>query len=378
MKYFIVGAGIYGSVLARSLAEKYDNEVIVIDKRDTVGGNCISFFDDRTGIECHKYGSHIFHTSNETVWNFVNKFTKFTNYVHRVFTKHKNIIYSLPINLGTINQFFNKSFSPMEAREFITREISKDVVKSPSNLEEKAISLIGKQLYTAFIKGYTTKQWGRAPKDLSADIITRLPVRFTYNSNYFENAWQGLPAMGYKHFFDNLLDHPKISLLLNTPFQSIRNNIPKDCTVIYTGNLDELFDYKYGELEWRSLRFEWEHIDIKDFQGTPVMNYADTDEQFTRIHEFKHFHPERKSIFTSDKTIICYEFPQDYNIGKERYYPINTDRNNILQKKYEKELSSLGHYIPGGRLGAYKYWDMDKAVEAALSVADTLCKTSSI
>lgn len=364
--YFIIGSGIWGSVLAERIASVIQQPVIIIDKRDHIGGNCYSSLDEKVGIECHRYGSHIFHTSLPQVWEYLSQFCEFTSYRHKVLITHGSKVYAMPINLFTINAFYGKNFTPTEAEAFLAAEIARDHIANPANLEEKAISLIGRPLYEAFIRNYTRKQWGREPKDLPAAIINRLPFRTCYNMDYFTDMWQGVPKDGYFNLFKNMLTHPNITVRLNCDYADIKREIPSDAIVIYTGMPDQLFDYKYGELEWRSLRFEWETVPTRDFQGTTVMNYADLDVPFTRIHEFKHYHPERIGPFGSEKTVICREYPATYHKGDEAYYPVNDERNNALYAMYAKEADKTPGLILGGRLGAYRYWDMDKAVADAL------------
>ena len=345
--------------------------VTIIDKRDHIGGNCHSSLDGETGIECHRYGSHIFHTSLPQVWEYINKFGEFTSYQHKVFITYQGKAYTMPINLSTINAFYDKNFRPAEAAAFLEAEIARDHIAEPKNLEEKAISLIGRPLYEAFIKGYTHKQWEHDPRELPASIISRLPFRTTYNANYFNDTWQGVPKDGYFSIFKRMLDNPLITVKLNCEYESIKSQIPADCTVIYTGMPDQLFQYKYGELEWRSLRFEWETLPVQDYQGTTVMNYADVEVPFTRLHEFKHYHPERKEPFALNKTVICREYSKTYKKGDEAYYPVNNTRNTEMYAKYAEEAAKTPNLIRGGRLGAYRYWDMDKAIADALHVFET-------
>lgn len=366
MIFFIIGAGFFGATIANLVAENLNFQVIVIEKRPHIGGNCHSSIDETTGIECHCYGSHIFHTSNREVWEYLSRFSEFTSYRHKVLTKHDGKVYSMPINLFTINELYGKCLSPAEAERFLADEVAREYVANPANLEEKAISLIGRSLYEAFIKNYTRKQWDRDPRDLPADIINRLPVRTTYNTDYFGDTWQGVPKDGYCALFRKLLSHPNITVRLNCDYETIRREIPSDATVIYTGMPDQLFEYKYGELEWRSLRFEWETVNTRDYQGTPVMNYADSEVLFTRIHEFKHYHPERQGPFNLSKTVICREYPAQFRKGGEAYYPVNDERNTTLYARYAAEAAKNPQLILGGRLGSYRYWDMDKAVADAL------------
>ena len=371
MQYFIVGAGLWGAVLAERIANVMKFPVVVLEQRDHIGGNCYSSLDEETGIECHRYGSHIFHTSLKEVWEYINNFGSFTSYQHKVLITHKDRVYSMPVNLSTINAYYNKNMRPSEAAAFLQAEIQRDFIQDPKNLEEKAISLIGRPLYEAFIRGYTQKQWEHDPKELPAYIISRLPFRTTYNANYFNDTWQGVPKDGYFTLFKRLLDNPLITVQLNTSYESMRSQIPADSTVIYTGMPDKLFGYKYGELEWRSLRFEWETHPVQDYQGTTVMNYADTDVPYTRVHEFKHYHPERTTPFMLDKTVICKEFSKTYQKGDTPFYPVNSSRNNEMYSKYVSEAQATPNLILGGRLGCYRYWDMDKAIADALNVFET-------
>lgn len=366
--YVIVGAGLFGAVMAERIATQLKQKVLVIDRREHIGGNAYAYIDKETGIEVHKYGSHIFHTSSENVWNYIKKFTEFNEYRHTVYSNYKNQIYSLPINLHTINHFFKKDFSPNEARNIIDKEIEESGIKNPKNFEEKAISLIGKSLYEAFIKGYTKKQWSIDPKDLDPEIIVRLPVRFNYNNNYFFDKHQGIPKDGYERMFQNILNNKNIDVLLNTDFKKIKDEINENCKVIYTGPIDELCDYEIGPLPWKSLRFELERKEVEDFQGTSVINYAEENIPYTRIHEFKHYHPEWKG---NNSTIICKEYSVDYQVGENPYYPINNDENKAKYKKYlEIAKQKYPNFTFGGRLGCYRYWDMDKVILNALEFYD--------
>ncbi|MBF0312034.1 MAG: UDP-galactopyranose mutase [Oligoflexia bacterium] len=379
LKYIIVGAGLWGSVLAERIATILGQKVVVIDKRDHIGGNSFSKINDETGIEFHCYGTHIFHTKIEKVWDYFNQFTDFTNYQHKVLTQYKNCIYSMPINLATINQYYGLNLHPFEVENFITRENSTSQVKNPANLEEKAISLIGAPLYEAFIKGYTQKQWEIDPKLLPADIITRLPVRYNYNANYFNDPYQGLPRNGYGNFFKKILSHPNISVHLNVDYFQIRNLIPADCKVIYTGPIDRLLDFKYGPLDWRSVRFEKEVVDVVDYQGTSVLNFADLEIPFTRVHEFKHLHLERNYLETNiyPKTLLFKEYSKKYSphYDPDPYYPINDKANNEKHQLYLKEITNtLPAFLIGGRIGQYCYWDMDRAVENALDTFENIFK----
>ncbi|MGD9580304.1 MAG: UDP-galactopyranose mutase [Vampirovibrionia bacterium] len=372
-KYLIVGAGFFGAVIAERIANDLNEKVIVIDKRSHIGGNSYTEVDSDSGIEVHKYGSHIFHTSDKAVWNYINKFCSFNNYRHKVLTEYKNAIYQMPINLNTINSFYGVNLKPYEVEGFLKKEIAKELIVNPSNLEEKAISLIGRPLYEAFIKGYTKKQWNLDPKDLPESIITRLPVRYDHNYFYFSDEWEGIPKEGYTHIFKALLDNKNIDLKLDTDYFDIKDLINKDCLLIYTGAIDQLFDYKYGQLGWRTLRFETEVINVKDFQGTTVVNYADAKVPYTRIHEFRHFHDERN--YPDDKTVIYKEFSLNLNNDfSEPFYPINTKKDKDILDQYLNEVKKHPDIILGGRLGTYKYLNMDTVIAEALTTYEEKIK----
>jgi UDP-galactopyranose mutase len=362
--YLIVGAGFFGSVIAERIANDLNKRVLVIDRRDHIGGNCYSSEDQSTGIEYHVYGTHIFHTSDREVWTYIMQFTEFNGYHHQVLTKYQNKVYQMPINLETINAFYDKDFKPQEAKEFIDREVKKENIEHPQNLEEKAISLIGRPLYEAFIKGYTIKQWEKDPKELSASIINRLPIRFDYCEDYFQNCrWQGIPIGGYTKIFERLLSSPNIEIELNCDYMEHKNEFEVKEKVIFTGRLDQFFNFRYGVLDWRSVDFRREVIDYEDFQGTSVMNYAELSVPYTRIHEPKHLHPERD--YQVSKTVIFYETSRMSEINNS-YYPVSNDRNRDLSARYIEEAKKNEKVIFGGRLGEYAYYDMDKTVLSAL------------
>jgi UDP-galactopyranose mutase len=369
----VVGSGFFGLTIAERCARELGLKVLVLDRRNHLGGNAYSEFDAETGIEVHRYGAHLFHTSNERVWEYVNRFTSFTSYEHRVYSTFKGEVYPLPINLGTINQFFRASHGPDAARALVAELAGEIDTSSASNLEEKAISLIGRPLYEAFIKDYTAKQWQTDPRDLPAEVITRLPVRYTYDNRYFSDTHEGLPTDGYTAWLERKADHPNITIQLETDFfdttqplhqKAVIGQVP----VVYTGPVDEYFGHVEGSLGWRTLDFETEVLPTGDFQGTPVMNYAGADVPYTRIHEFKHFHPERES--PKDKTVIMREFSRAATGSDEPYYPINAaeDRERLL--KYRDLARGERDVIFGGRLGTYKYLDMHMAIGAALSTVD--------
>ena len=370
--YLVVGCGFYGSVIAERIATCLNKRVLIIDVRSHIGGNSYSYTDSDTGIEVHKYGSHIFHTSNSKVWNYITGFEKFNSYQHKVYTNYLGKIYSMPINLHTINQFYKKSFSPQKAKELLSKSIN--INSDINNLEDKAISLIGNDLYNAFIKGYTTKQWGKKPSDLPSDIITRLPVRFDYNNRYFSDLYEGQPLGGYGVLFNKILTHPNILVSLGIDYFNIRKLVPKSCKIIYTGPIDRFFDYQYGVLGWRSSNFEWETLPVNDFQGTSVMNYSDESVPYTRIHEFKHYHPERS--YLENSTIICKEFSKISGKDEDPYYPINTLNDKAIMRSYKELCKNRRDVLFGGRLGNYVYIDMHQAIAMALNDFDSLVKNN--
>lgn len=361
----IVGAGFYGAVIAERIANDLKKPVTIIDKRSHIGGNSYSYTDEKTNIEVHKYGSHLFHTSDEQVWEYLNRFTSFNSYQHRVYTQYKGKVYTMPINLDTINSFYEKNLSPDEAYRFVQGEIEKNKKENPENLEEKAVSLIGKPLYEAFIYGYTKKQWETDPKNLPANIITRLPVRFNYNNRYFKDKYEGLPVNGYGKVFEKMLDNDLITVKLDTDFFDIKEKLRSGTFVIYSGPIDRYFDYKHGVLGWRTIDFDQERVSVNDYQGTSVMNYAEADVKFTRIHEFKHYHPEREQ--SRNETIIFKEFSRTAGKQDDPYYPINTVEDKEMYLKYLEESKKESNIIFGGRLGTYKYLDMHQVISTALS-----------
>jgi UDP-galactopyranose mutase len=362
-EYLVVGAGLFGSVMAERLANDAGARVLVIDKRGHIGGNCHSQRDPDTGIEFHTYGTHIFHTSSREVWEYVGRFTEFNGYHHQVLATHRGTVYQLPVNLATINAFYGLQLNPAEARAFLSKEIEKEEVASPRNLEEKAVSLIGRPLYEAFIRGYTVKQWGRDPRELPPDIFSRLPVRYNYDSNYFVGGrWQGIPLEGYTRMFERLLDSPRIDVRLDCDYFRNRDEFGNVRRTIYSGPLDRFFDFIHGRLEWRSNGYRLDTVPVEDFQGTSVMNYVDAEIAFTRIHEPRHLHPER--CYRQDCSLLFYETPMEGN--DEPYYPVNTPDSHRIFEKYLALAGAEKNVIIGGRLGSYRYLDMDETILAAL------------
>ncbi|UTW62360.1 UDP-galactopyranose mutase [bacterium SCSIO 12741] len=370
--YLVVGAGFFGSVIAERIANDLNRPVTVIDKRPHIGGNCYSKIDEQTGIEVHEYGTHIFHTDNEKVWNYIQGFTGFNSYRHQVLTTFQDRVYQMPINLETINSFYNVNLKPFEVDDFLAQEIAKEPIDNPTNFEEMALSMIGRPLYEAFIKGYTLKQWQKHPKDLPASILKRLPFRRNYDESYFHSTWQGIPTDGYTAIFEKMLNHPNIDLQLNTDFFDIRDQIGEHTLIIYSGPIDRFFDYRYGKLDWRSLRFESEVVKVQDYQGTSVMNYAEESVPYTRIHEPKHLHTERP-VYQNEESLIIREYSL-MDDGSAPYYPINDERNQKLILQYREEVNKLNKVLISGRLGDYKYYDMHQTIAAALETYEQKIK----
>jgi UDP-galactopyranose mutase len=364
----IVGAGFYGATLAERIAS-IGRRVVVVDRRDHVGGNAFTYDDAATGIEVHKYGAHLFHTPNEIVWNYLRRFTGFSDYRHRGFSVHGGQIYPLPINLATICQFFGRRFTPDEARALIAIQ-SREVVGAPENLEDKAISLIGRPLYEAFVEGYTAKQWQTDPRELPPEIISRLPVRYTFADGYFDDRFQGQPLGGYTAIFERMLQSPLIETKLGIDFFDLRQHLPAAMPIVFTGPVDRYFDYSEGVLGWRTVDFEYETVETGDFQGTSVINYADRDAAFTRILEFRHFNPERS--YQKDRTIIAREYARFAGRTDEPYYPIGSSRDKTIHARYRARAAAEPNVYFGGRLGTYKYLDMHQAIAAGLKAFETV------
>jgi UDP-galactopyranose mutase len=367
----VVGSGFFGLTVAERAASELDNRVHVLERRAHIGGNAYSEAEPETGIEVHRYGAHLFHTSNQRVWEYVNRFTSFTGYQHRVFARVGEQVYAFPLNLGLINQFFGRSHTPDEARALIAEQAGEIDTKDAANLEEKAVSLIGRPLYEAFVKGYTAKQWQTDPTELDASIITRLPVRYTFDNRYFNDTFEGLPVDGYTAWLEKMADHPNIDVRLDVDYFAVRDAIPAGTPTVYTGPLDRYFDFAEGALSWRTLDFEMEVVPTGDFQGAPVVNYNDVEVPYTRILEFRHFHPERE--YPTDKTVIVREFSRFAEPGDEPYYPVGTADDRAKLKRY-RELARKeavnANVVFGGRLGTYKYLDMHMAIGSALTMFD--------
>jgi UDP-galactopyranose mutase len=363
----VVGSGFFGLTIAERCATELGLKVRVLERRDHLGGNAYSEREPSTGIEIHRYGAHLFHTSNRRVWDYANRFTSFTDYQHRVFSVHSGQVYPLPINLGTICAFFGKAMSPAEARALIREQAAELPSGEAGNLEEKAISLVGRPLYDAFVRGYTAKQWQTDPRELPAEIITRLPVRYTFDNRYFSDTYEGLPVDGYTAWLQNMAAHPNIEVELGVDFLDVRDDVVGAVPVVYTGALDAYFDHVEGDLGWRTLDFELEVCGTGDYQGTPVMNYADADVPYTRIHEFRHFHPERPE-YPDDRTVIMREYSRFAERDDEPYYPVDTAADRERVRKYRALAALERDVLFGGRLGSYKYLDMHMAIASALTM----------
>ena len=372
----VVGSGFFGLTIAERVATQLGKRVLVVEKRGHIGGNAYSEAEPQTGIEIHRYGAHLFHTSNTRVWDYARQFTEFTDYQHRVFAMHGGQAYQFPMGLGLVAQFFGRYYSPDAARALIAEQAAEIDTADAQNLEEKAISLIGRPLYEAFVRGYTSKQWQTDPKELPASIINRLPVRYTFDNRYFNDAYEGLPVDGYTAWLTKMAADDRIEVRLNTDWFDVRDELRADspsAPVIYTGPLDRYFNYVDGRLGWRTLDFELEVLQCADFQGTPVMNYNDQDVPFTRIHEFRHFHPERD--YPHDKTVIMREYSRFADDEDEPYYPINTDADRAVLTAYRHRAraeTSAANVLFGGRLGTYQYLDMHMAIASALNMFDNI------
>ena len=357
--YLIVGAGLYGAVFACE-AKKRGKTCLVIEKRDHIGGNI--YCEDIEGIHVHKYGAHIFHTSNKETWEYVNQFAEFNNYINTPIARYKDEIYNMPFNMNTFSKMWNIA-TPDEAKAEIEKQ-RQEITGDPQNLEEQAISLVGRDIYEKLVKGYTEKQWGRDCKELPAFIIKRLPVRFTYNNNYFRDRFQGIPMGGYTAMVEKMLSGIEVRTGVDYLEEKDKwNETAKK--VIYTGPIDAYFAYQYGPLEYRSVRFETEVLDMENYQGNAVVNYTEREIPYTRIIEHKHFEFGEQS-----KTVISREYPSEWQPGDEPYYPINNEKNNTLYEKYKELSIEQEKVIFGGRLGEYKYYDMDAVIGAALERAE--------
>ena len=358
--YLVVGAGLYGAVFAYE-AKKRGKEVLVIDRRDHKGGNI--YCEDVNGINVHKYGAHIFHTSNKKVWEYVNQFAEFNRYTNSPVANYKGELYNLPFNMNTFNKMWGV-ITPQEAAAKIEEQRKEAGITEPKNLEEQALSLVGKDIYEKLIKGYTQKQWGRKCTELPSFIIKRLPVRLTFDNNYFNDLYQGIPMGGYNVIIDKMLDG--IEVELGTDYLANKDKYENIADkIIFTGPIDEFYDYCFGPLEYRSVRFETEELPVENYQGNAVINYTDEETPYTRIIEHKHF-----EFGTQPTTVISKEYSAEWKVGDEPYYPVNNDKNAALYQKYLDKSKEENKVIFGGRLGEYKYYDMDKVIESALNFVE--------
>lgn len=356
--YLVVGAGLYGAVFAHE-AKKKGKRCLVIDKRDHIAGNI--YCEEIEGINVHKYGAHIFHTSNKRIWEYINQFAEFNNYINSPVAVYKDELYNLPFNMNTFSKMWNIR-TPQEAKAKIAEQVAETGITEPKNLEEQGLSLVGKDVFEKLVKGYTEKQWGRDCKDLPAFIIKRLPVRFTYDNNYFNDRYQGIPIGGYTKIVEKMLDG--IEVKTNTDYFAFIKEQPDIAEkIVFTGMIDEYFGYQFGALEYRSVRFETEVLDTDNYQGNAVVNYTEREVPYTRIIEHKHF-----EFGKQEKTVISREYSSEWQVGMEPYYPVNNEQNNALFEKYRELAEQEKNVIFGGRRGNYKYYDMDKVIEAALEM----------
>lgn len=353
--YLIVGSGLFGSIFAYE-ANKRGKKVLVIDKRSNIAGNI--YTENKDGINVHKYGAHIFHTSNKEVWDYINQFAEFNRYTNSPVARYKNELYNMPFNMNTFNKLWGV-VTPEEAQAKIEQEKKEAGITEPKNLEEQAISLVGKTIYEKLVKGYTEKQWGRKCTELPSFIIKRLPVRFIYDNNYFNDKYQGIPIGGYTKLVEKMLEGIEVKLNTNF-FDDVEYYKSIAEKIVYTGPIDEYFNYKLGELDWRSLRFEEKILDCENYQGNAVVNYTGHEVEYTRVIEHKHF-----EYGTQEKTVITYEYPVDYKKGMEKYYTVNDEKNNKLAEEYRKLTTQEENVIFGGRLAEYKYYDMDDVIKSA-------------
>ena len=369
----VVGSGLFGLTIAEQAASRWGLRVAIVERRSHLGGNAYSEIDPEARIDVHKYAAHLFHTANQRMWEYVNRFTSFTSYVHRVWTTVDGVVYPMPVNLGTINQFFSAAYGPDEARALIAQQAAEVDGQEITDFESKGVSLVGRPLFEAFFKNYTAKQWQTDPKDLPASIISRLPVRYNYDSRYFNDKYEGLPVDGYTAWMERMVASDLIDVYLDTDFFDPENPLNKAAVVgkvpvVYTGPVDRYFDYSAGDLSWRTVDFEKEVVDTGDYQGCSVMNYGDIDVPFTRIIEFRHFHPERD--YQDKKTVIFREFSRFADHGDEPYYPVNTAQDRERLEQYRELMKNEDRVFFGGRLGTYKYLDMHMAIASALTMLD--------
>ena len=368
LKHLIVGAGLYGATMAERIASDKKERVLILEKRKHIGGNSYSEPDPETGIECHLYGSHIFHTKSSRVWEYANRFASFNSYRHKVLSCYRGKMYPMPINLSTINSFYNSNMNPQQARDFLASQKANQQQTRDQNCESRAIAVMGRALYEAFYKNYTKKQWGMDPAHLPAAIVDRLPIRFNFKSDYFDDPWQGIPVNGYGALIRNMLCRENIDVILGIDYFDVRHLIPEDCLTIYCGPIDRLFNYEYGHLKWRAMRFEREILPTGDFQGTAVVNYPDPNVKYLRIHEYRHYNDDGK--YPADRTVIHREYPLDGFKHEDPHYPVNTTADNKIYNLYMEKAKARCNILLGGRLGTYSYVNMDQTILNALDQYD--------
>lgn len=364
----VVGSGLFGLTVAQRVSELLSKRVLIIERRDHLGGNAFSEIDEELGIEVHKYGPHIFHTSNERVWDYARRFTDFNHYRHHVWSRVSDDIYPLPISLATLSKIEGRALNPSQAREWLSGEILQ--IESPSNFEEKALASIGTKLYEMFFRGYTAKQWEIDPREIPAEVFGRLPIRFDFSTRYFNDKFEGIPTDGYTAWLTRMADSERIDVIFSTDFAEVRGDLPESTPTVYTGPLDEYFHFKFGRLAWRTLDFEFETLAVKDFQGTSQINFPDPSVPFTRTVEYRHFHPDWKHM-SPNSTVISREFSRQAGQGDEPFYPVNSSQDRSRLLKYRKAVEQETNVFFGGRLGTYQYLDMHMAIASALSLYET-------
>ena len=362
--YLIVGAGLFGCTFAEQMT-MHGFKCLVIDKRNHIGGNI--YTENIEGINVHKYGAHIFHTDNKKIWDYVNQFAQFNNYINSPIANYKGEIYNMPFNMNTFAQMWGIT-SPAQAKEIINKQIEISGIVAPKNLEEKAISLVGYDIYNRLVKGYTEKQWGKKASELPQFIINRLPLRFVYDNNYFNDRYQGIPIGGYTQICEKMLKN--IDVKLNCNYLDNKHKMENIAEkIVYTGEIDRYYNYCFGKLEYRSLKFDQKVLDVDNYQGVAVVNYTDYETPYTRVIEHKHF--EKSDV---KNTVLTYEYPDDWDETKEPYYAINNDKNNALYERYLQKAKTDNNIIFAGRLGNYRYFDMDDTIEKAFELVEIICE----
>ncbi|MDA8777424.1 UDP-galactopyranose mutase [Pontimonas sp.] len=364
----VVGSGMFGLTVAERASNLLGKRVLIIERRGHLGGNAFTEIDKESNIEVHKYGPHIFHTSNERVWEYVRRFTDFNSYRHHVWSRVGDDIYPLPISLATLSKIEGRVLDPTQAREWLRRETLE--INSPSNFEEKALASLGPRLYEMFFRGYTAKQWETDPRDIPAEVFGRLPIRFDFSTRYFSDSFEGIPTDGYSEWLARMGDSERIDFAFHTDFADVRGDLPALIPLVYTGPLDEFFKFEFGRLSWRTLDFEFQTLAVKDFQGTSQINFPEQTVPFTRTVEYRHFHPEWKNM-SQNSTVISREYSRKAAEGDEPFYPVNSPQDRSRLLNYRQAADQESNVFFGGRLGTYQYLDMHMAIASALSLFDT-------